>query len=326
MPSVSYAFAVGNVRAKESALLKKQDIEQLLALNSRGEAASFLKDKGYGYAETPTEADALLAAEEQKLWEYVASVAPDFSVFSAFIVSNDYHNMKAVFKGMAVDREYDSLILRPSLIPVSVIEKSASEQEFSLLPEFCRQAAKEAYEALIKTGDSQLCDAILDASCMENKLKMSESVKIGMLCDLIKISVFYDNIKAAIRCARSGKSADFCDLCLVDTPVFTKKQLTFSALKGTENLLELLSSASVYRGAEAAEAYKASPGQFEKFVDNLLMSVAVKAKYVAVGPEPLIAYLQAKLAEIKAARIVVNGISTGEESSKTREMLRELYG
>ena len=54
--------------------------------------------------------------------------------------------------------------------------------------------------------------------------------------------------------------------------------------------------------------------------------MAVKAKYVAVGAEPLIAYLQARLCEIKVARIVVNGITIGEDEEKVREMLRELYG
>ncbi len=326
MPSASYAFAVGNVRAKESALLKKQDIEQLLTLGSRKAVADFLKDKGYGDAETPADIDTLLAAEEQKLWEYVASVAPDFSVFDAFIVGNDYHNMKAIFKGMAVGREYDSLLIKPTLIPVSDIEKAAHEQDFGILPEFCSNAAKDAFEAIIKIGDSQLCDAILDASLMESRLKMAENIKVGMLADLIKISVFYDNIKAAIRCARAEKSADFCDICLVDTPVLSKSRLKEAVLKGTEALLELLKSASVYKGEEAVEAYKTSPGQFEKFVDNLLMSVVLKAKYIAVGPEPLIAYLQAKLAEIKAVRIAANAVVAGEDAGKTREMLRELYG
>jgi V/A-type H+-transporting ATPase subunit C len=234
--------------------------------------------------------------------------------------------MKAIFKGMAADREYGSLLLSPSLISVSDIEKAAREQDFTFLPEYCRSAAKAAFEALIKTGDSQLCDALLDASLLENKLKMSEKIKIGMLSDLIKISVFYDNMKAAIRCARVGKSADFCEKCLVSTPPFDKKRIKEATLKGVDAVLALLASVAAYRGADAAAAYKISPSEFEKFTDNLLMSVVIRAKYVAVGPEPLVAYLQAKLAEIKAVRIVASGIATGEDSGKTREMLRELYG
>ena len=81
MATKSYAFAVGNVRARENTLLKKQDIYQLISLKSSAEAITFLRDKGYAYPETPDES--LFKAEEQKLWEYIKEVAPDFSVFSA---------------------------------------------------------------------------------------------------------------------------------------------------------------------------------------------------------------------------------------------------
>lgn len=326
MPTKSYAYAVGNVRAKESALLKKQDIEQLLSSDSVSQAAVFLKDKGFGYADTPAATDTVLRDEEQKLWEYVASVAPDFSVFEAFIIGNDYHNIKAIFKGIAVSADYSRLLLHPTTVDAKKIEKAAREQDFSLLPEFMGEAAKQAYEALIKIGDPQMCDAVLDASLLNYKLNAANNIKIPMLSEIIRTTVFYDNIKAAIRCARANKSGDFCDICLVDTDVLSKKRLKEAVLKGTDEVLSLLEGVSAYKGAEAVQAFKASPAEFERFADNLLMSVAVKAKYIAVGAEPLIAYLLAKLAEIKVCRIVINGIATGEEQSKTREMLRELYG
>lgn len=326
MPAVSYAFAVGNVRAKEGALLKKQDIEQLLALRSVAAVTDLLKDKGYAYADTLSDIDTVLSAEEQKLWEYVASVAPDFSVFHAFIIGNDYHNIKAVFKGMAVGADYTSLLLRPTTVDIGSIEKAAREQNFSLLPEFCRDAAGRAWEALIKAGDPQLCDAVLDASMGEKKLKLAEELKISMLADIIRTTVFYDNIKAAIRCARAGKPLPFCDICLIDVPGLSKKRLTEETLKGVDAVLALVETVGIYAGADAVTAYKSSPGEFERFVDERLTATAAKARYVAVGPEPLVAYLLAKLAEIKTVRMIANGIVIGEDSEKTRGMLRKLYG
>lgn len=326
MPTRSYAYAVGNVRAKEVALLKKQDIEQLLSLDSVYKAASFLKDKGYGYADTPLDIYKLLKDEEQKLWEYVMSVAPDISVFEAFIIANDYHNIKAIFKATVANADYKELLLSPTVVEVETIQKAASEQDFGQLPMFMREAAKKAWDVLVKTGDSQLCDAILDASCMEYRLKFAERIKVPMLAELIETNVFYDNIKAAIRCARAQKSKDFCDICIVDTKALSKSRLKQAALKGVSEVLAVLENVSVYKGAQAAEAFKASPSEFEKFADNILMSVVLRAKYIAVGAEPLIAYLQAKIAEIKACRIAINGISIEESHDKTREMLRELYG
>ena len=324
MATSSYAFAVGNVRARETALLKKQDIFQLLSFKTPAEAVGFLRDKGFGYPDTP-DGD-LFKAEEQKLWEYIREVAPDFSVFYGFILQNDCHNIKSVLKCMSLGREYKELILSPYTIDPDKLYRAVSERKFSELDETVAEGVKKASDALLKIGDPQLADATLDSLFMELRLNSAEKLKLSMLETIIKTSVFYDNIKAAIRSARAKKSMDFCEACLIDTPELSKKDLISAVLKGADEVLTLLEKSSALGAAEAAAAYKRSPSEFEKTVDDLIMSEVVKAKYVAVGAEPLIAYLQARLCEIKVARIVVNGITIGEGEEKVREMLRELYG
>ena len=324
MATKSYAFAVGNVRAKETTLLKKQDIEQLLVLKSSAEGFAFLRDKGYAYPDSPDYR--IFKDEEQKLWEYIKEVAPDFSVFSAFILGNDFQNIKSVLKCMATSAEYEEYILSPYTVEPKTIEKAVADQNYSLLPADMSEAVKKAAEALFKIGDPQLCDALLDSACMSLKQKKAQELRLPMLSDLIKISVFYENVKAAIRCARANKSAAFCEICLIDLSGLPKKELVSAVLKGTEEVLNLVEKASRYSSAEAVAAFRNSPSEFEKFVDDLIMSVILKAKYIAVGAEPLIAYLQAKLCEIKVARIALNGITVGESEEKVREMLRELYG
>jgi V/A-type H+-transporting ATPase subunit C len=66
--------------------------------------------------------------------------------------------------------------------------------------------------------------------------------------------------------------------------------------------------------------------QYERFADNFILKGAARARFIAVGAEPLVAYLQAKLTEIKVCRSIANGKAIGEDMDKTREMLRELYG
>lgn len=43
----SYAYAVGNVRARESSLLTRQDLDQLLVLSGADELLSVLRDKAW---------------------------------------------------------------------------------------------------------------------------------------------------------------------------------------------------------------------------------------------------------------------------------------
>ena len=48
MAKTSYAFASGAVRAHETALLTRQDMDQLLALRTPERVTAALRDKGYG--------------------------------------------------------------------------------------------------------------------------------------------------------------------------------------------------------------------------------------------------------------------------------------
>lgn len=326
MAEKSYAFAVGNIRARENRLLKQSDIEQILSFNSAYECAAFLKDKGYGENGTDGSVSSLLSSEEKKLWSYIKELAPDFSVFDAFIVANDFHNLKAAIKGTATGKSFDHLLISPSLTDRADIINAVTQKNFSLLPDFLQDAAEKSWEILIKTRDSQASDAVLDAACLEMRYEAAEDIKIPMLKEMVEASVFFDNIKVALRCAAAKKNRNFIENSLIDTNTLKKAELISAALQGTDAVLELLEKVSAFSGAQAAEAFKVSPSQFEKFADNYMMRVAIKGKYIPVGAEPLVAYLQAKLAELKTVRIAVNAVTASADKNTVREMLRELYG
>jgi len=324
MPTKSYAYSTGNVRAKETALLKKQDLEQLIALKTTEAATAFLREKGF--SGDTGDVSEMLKAETLKLWDYIRSIAPDFSVFTAFIIPNDYHNLKAVLKGTLKKCEYGHLLLEPTCVSTEVLKNAVEKKDFSLLPDYMKDAAARAYDALVKMGDAQLSDGILDASCMEAQLSLSEKSGIPLLKKIIGAGVFFDNFKTAIRAARAKKDADFLEACLLGDSVTDKNELKKAALLGADEVLALLETKKSYDGDKAVDAYKKSPLEFERFAENYGMKVAIGAKYMVIGAEPLIGYLVARLTEIKAVRIITNGIATAESEDEIRGMLRELYG
>lgn len=325
MPTSSYAYSVGNVRAKEVSLLKMQDLEQMIALKSIKAQVSFLREKGFGEI-TDNDISEILKTETQKLWNYIRSVSPDFEVFKAFIIPNDYHNLKAVFKGTVKSCDYEQLLLEPSFVSAEQLKDAINKKDFTHLPGFMKMAAEKVYDALIKQGDVQLFDGILDASCMEAQLKFAEQTGIKNLKEIIGAGVFFDNFKTAIRAARSKKGADFLEACLIETEEVPKKELKKAALLGVDEVVSLLEKNKTYEGDKAADAYKKSPLEFERFAENFQMKKALGGKYAVTGAEPLIGYLVARLAEIKAVRIITNGTVTGESEDEIRGMLRELYG
>ena len=94
--SFSYEYSVGSVRAKEKSLLNSTDVEQLLACKNEGELCDMLRDKGYGDGNS---VDEILSDRTDKAWEYLRTTAPDFEIFTPFLIGNDIHNLKVVLKG-----------------------------------------------------------------------------------------------------------------------------------------------------------------------------------------------------------------------------------
>lgn len=326
MAEKSYGFAIGNLRARENNLLRDSDFTQLASLKSTKELGAALADRGIG-ERGRDDVPAALQNSVGDLWRYLNEIAPDASIFAPFIAENDFHNFKVVLKGIIKSADYSGILIRPDNIPVELMEEAVREKKFDILPKYLRDGAARAYEILISSGDSQLCDGVLDAACMRAQLEMvsDKGFKSAYTAELIRTTVFFANIKSALRAAKAGKNAAFLDCTLVDTGYISADRVKKAALGGVDDLLEILPLAG-NMGIGAAAAYKVSSGEFERYCDNYIMSVARKARFITMGVEPVVGYMMARLYEIKNLRIVYSGIKTGQPQEKTLGRLRELYG
>ena len=125
--AASYAFAVGSVRAREGSLLTRQDMEGLMLAGSDRELASLLRDKGYGDPAGRGGTEELLREETVRLWDYIWSVAPDKSLFDAFLLRNDIHNAKVALKSTLSGRDAQHLLLAPCTLPPKALYTAAEE-------------------------------------------------------------------------------------------------------------------------------------------------------------------------------------------------------
>lgn len=314
--SVSWGFSVGNVRAKEVSLLKKRDLLEMAGCTSEQQLITALSDKGFGGADAVT-TEQMTKSETKTLWDYVMTTAADFSVFYPFLLDNDYHNLKTVIKGVLSGKEYSSMLLSPTVVDIETLETAIKEKKFSLLPEFMVEDAAKGYELLAATSDVQLTDGMLDRSRMKaslNALKKAPEV----LSEYIKLKVFYENIKVALRGAKAQKDADFFKKTMY---MPNDDSLISAAAEGVDTVTEWLR----VKEAEAAEAFKKSPSEFEKYADNRLMAVVRKAKLKTSGPDVMTGFVLAKLAEIRAVGMIATGVRTEAGEEVIRERLRELY-
>lgn len=321
MAENQYTYAVARIRTKEIMLLDKSDIDQLMNCKSEKDCLHFLADKGWGKTGEEN-SEQLLSVERDKTWELIRELVEDMSVFDTFLYGNDFHNLKAAIKQVYTNSNLqDIMILNCTVNPETII-KAVKEHDFSVLPEQMRDCAEEAYEVQLHTGDSQLCDIIIDKAALESIYKNGKATKNALLSEYAELKVASSDINIAIRSFRTGKDRSFIERALAKCDSLDCKELTTSALEGEESIYHYLST-TVY--ADAVNALKESSSAFERWCDNLIIKHIRPQRFNPFTVSPLAAYILARENEIKTVRILLSGKRNVISDDSIRERLRDMY-
>lgn len=324
MASEDFAYAVARIRVKETSLFSSAVLEQLLSCKTYKEAIRFLIDKGWGTPDTKPEAEDLLRDELSKAWNTVGEMVEDMSLFDVMRISADFHNLKAAVKLVYTDSSlsYDRLFLSNGTLEPEVLVKAIREKNYADLPEFITDAAGEAYDTLLHTGDGQLCDMIIDKASLEAIYEAGKKAEVSVLKDYAEVTVAAADIKIAVRSAKTGKTVPFISNVLAECDTLDVTALAQAAGQGTDAVIEYLEGTDY---AEAAEYVRKSMALFECWCDNCVMKKVRSEKYNSFTIGPLVGFLLAKETEIKSVRMILSGKLNNLPDEIIRERLREMY-
>ncbi len=316
-----YIYAVARIRCKEGKLLSSKNIEQLISMKDSQSVERYLRDLGWGSSSDYGDTD-ILSTEQQKLWSLMKELTGDLSAFDFLRIQNDYHNLKASIKAVYTDTEADCMFLSGSVLEPQLLYNAVKNKDYKVIPEPLCDVAQEAMNTLLRTGDGQLCDIIIDRACLTNVGllgKASDSELIKKYCELFVAS---GNIRIAVRCSRLKKSGDFILRSMADCESLNIKTLALSAVKGFDEICNYLSSTD-YKNAVVY--IKDSFSAFEKWCDNYVMELMRSQKSEPFSIGPLVAYIIAKQTEIKAVRLILTAKLNSLSDSIIRERIREMY-
>lgn len=316
-----YLYAVARIRSKELSLLNKADIEQLMNCKNEAECFRLLSDKGWGRTGEEN-SEQILGIEREKTWNLMKELVEDLSVFHTFLYFNDFHNLKAAIKQVYTNGSFQDIYINQGTIASELIVQAVKEHNFSLLPEFMRTCAEEAYEVQMHTGDSGLCDVILDKAALETTLQMGKATGNELFEKYAELKVAVADINIAIRCSKTNKSKQFMERALAECESLDKQKLIESALQGMEAIFSYLSFTPY---EDAITAIKESSSAFECWSDNVIMKFIQPQKYNPFTISPLAAYIIARENEIKTVRIILSGKRNDIADRLVRERLREMY-
>lgn len=316
-----YTYAVARVRAAENSLLSMKDLEQVLSAKDEKEAFLMLQDKGFSGSGSYKNVETLLFEENEKTINFISELKIDKKEFSIFYIQDDYHNLKAAIKCVHSGFR-DKVFVPEKNVSLDVILTAVKERKFDILPENMQRVAEEALDVLLKTGDGQKADMIIDKAALLEIKALGEKSDNDLIKEYAKLFVSLSDIKIAARSAIMNKSYEFIKAAVIDTEDVNTDQLCRAASDGYDELLSYLSSTKFEK---AADALRQSFSQFEKWCDNSVMSLikTQKANPFTIGP--VAAYFLARDIEIKAVRIVLSGVINKLDINSVKERLRDLY-
>ena len=111
MKDTEYTYAVSYLKTLENKMLEDKDYDVLIN-SGYDNALKFLRDKGYGFKESP-DSD-ILEDEMKKIWQEAEGVMSDPSALDILKVKNDFHNLKTILKAFITNMPWENLILSPS--------------------------------------------------------------------------------------------------------------------------------------------------------------------------------------------------------------------
>ncbi len=319
--ALSYEYSIGSVRAKETKLLSKQDIDRLTACQTVTELYNALSDKGFSGDSIDRMLDGLTA----DLWSYIEAVSPDITKFDLLLCRNDLHNIKVAVKGVLSGRRYSHLFMEPCIVSTDLMVSAVEQKRFDKLPDWMADSTSKCFDIIAHQSDARMGDAVIDRAATEHILTLAEGCT-ETIKKYFNAVAFYSNVKIALRSARTGADNLYLSKALCPIEGMDIQKVIKSAINSESELCDYLKKLDSFGCSGSIEAYQKSPSDFEKYVDDYLMQVAIACRYIGEGMDPLFGYIIAVEAEIKIIHMIKSGIATGRPQQIIRERLRRIYG
>lgn len=321
MDELRYVYAVARIRYNEMKLLSNKDMEQLIGASGYDDALKKIGDLGYGANQSGGFYEAL---EEDlvQAWELLLEIAPDPSLLEVFGVINAFHNLKSALKTRVSGSEEGPYYLKPSCADIFVIDKAVSTHNFSILPDYMREAAEKSYRILTENSDGQLGEAVIDKAALRVFIEFAERTGCIEVIKAANLKCAAADMKIAYRGATTGKGVAFYEASLCPCEGLDTDLLAQAAQKGARELIEYLRTTE-YK--DAAKLLASDFVAFEKWCDDRVIGIFEPAKSEAFGFSPLAAYWIAKETQMKNIRILMSAKNNDTAENIIRERIRRLY-
>lgn len=332
MDKMNFTQAVARLRVLETRLLNKVKIERMIDSTSAEEVLKILQETEYaslmGNIKRAEDYDMLLKEELNRVYSLMYKISPDPVIVDIMSLKYDYHNIKVMLKGRALDKDFSHMLIPVGIVDIEKLKNYMSTSDYRELSPKMREAILEAEKVYHELKDPQKIDIVLDQYMYIDMLARAEETKINFLIDYVKKSIDFSNIKSVIRLKKQHKNAKFLKEVILTGGDIENNVLLRAFDEPIENMAAKFSStkyAEVVRLGLEEYLKSGKLSELEKLSENYIMKTLKDAKYVTFGPEPIFAYIAAKETEIKIIRIIMVGKLNNVDTAVIRERVRDVY-
>ncbi|MGV8979823.1 V-type ATP synthase subunit C [Clostridium sp.] len=332
MDNMSFTQAVARLRVLETRLLNKVKIDRMIDSSSAEEVLKILQETEYaslmGVVKRPEDYNLLLKEELNRVYALMYSISPDPAIIDIMSLKYDYHNIKVMLKGRALDKDLFHMLIPVGTVEIEKLKVYMITEDYRELNPSMRDAILKADEVYQKLKDPQKIDIIVDQYMYIDMLARAKELKNKFILDYVVRSMDFSNIKSVIRLKKQEKDVKFLKEVILVGGDIAMDILIRAFDEPIENMAAKFSASKygdvVRMGLE--EYIKTGKlSLLEKLSENFIMKDLKPAKYITFGPEPIFAYIAAKETEIKIIRIIMVGKLNNVDTTVIRERVREVY-
>ncbi|MGM0102878.1 V/A-type H+/Na+-transporting ATPase subunit C [Enterococcus sp. AZ141] len=314
------------IRLKEMTLLKSQEVEQMIAAKGFAEVEAVLQQTHYQRYLKPDfheRFETYLDEELLKTIKELAELVPDQEILRLYMMPFTFHNLKVLTKESVTKKDYNHLLIEDGFYTIDECRTAIKTGTSEVLPEKIVTTIQEVREYLEGGAVLQGIDIIYDRRYLHEQRRLADEIKIPELQEAVIKMIDLTNLTIAARCVLQKRSRSFMEAVLVSVGSIPKEEfLAFADGSYSDFLAFLLESDYQEVLRPLIHEQVIDFAGLALLQDNLITESYGQAQTDALGPLPLLAFLNAKVLELQNLRILLVGKRSGFTEEQIRERMR----
>lgn len=334
MNRLDFTQAVVRIRVLEKRLLSFETLERMIDAENTAEMIRRLNETDYArhvaLMTKDLDFEQILSKELQNVYQLVHEISPNSAIVELLSLKYDFHNLKVLMKEICFKTELTNLYIPIGSLQFEKLKIAFDNNELKNINPYMRSMITEVMDDFQMYNDSQRIELLLDEKYVNMLYLQATETNIPLFLEYVQAMIDFINVRTMIRMQRLEKNVQFPFFEKVLFPhgnISKKKLFHLIHLPLTDLVKELQNEKNGKSLVKAIESYRVSTifADYEKVMDDSLMDLALSAKYVNFGPEPLFTYILAKETEIKNLRVIFIAKTNKLSQSVIRKRVRDMY-